>query len=212
MNRLRTTFLAPLLLALALTGAACGSAGTADSRADAGSATPAASQSAGSTEQAGQAGQADDAEPTPSSEQAPPDTAQASPQTAIDIDGSYDDLEHVVLYLDTYGELPSNYVTKKEAREAGWSGGTPSRYIEGASIGGDHFGNYEGLLPRLPRGSQYRECDLDTTGRNSRGAHRLVYTDDGDPSDGCAPYYYTEDHFDSFVEVEVVDGEVMLDE
>ena len=33
--------------------------------------------------------------------------------------GYYYDAEHVVLYLDTYGHLPDNYMTKEEAREKG---------------------------------------------------------------------------------------------
>ena len=57
------------------------------------------------------------------------------------------------------------------------------------SIGGDRFGNREGLLPE---GEQYRECDINYQG-GYRGAERLVYsTDDYD-------IYYTADHYESFV-------------
>ncbi len=126
-----------------------------------------------------------------------------------DRDEAYYELSDVVLYLDTYGELPQNYVTKKEARNAGWQGGNPSSSIEGAAIGGDRFGNYEGTLPTLTQGSDYRECDIGTDGQPSRGARRLIYVDDGDDSNGCAPYYYTEDHYETFVELKVVDGEVV---
>lgn len=112
--------------------------------------------------------------------------------------GYYYDLENVVLYLDTYGELPDNYITKKEARELGWEGGTPERYLEGSAIGGDSFGNREGLLPE----GDYTECDLNTLGQEERGAERLVFSDDG-------RYYHTEDHYASFTEVWVEDGEVI---
>ncbi len=139
-------------------------------------------------------------------------TAPAQATVRVDADGWYYDVEGVTLYLDAYGELPSNYVTKKEARAAGLEGGTPSRVIEGAAIGGDVFGNREGLLPELGGGDSYRECDINTDGKTSRGAERLIYTDDGDSSNGCAPYYYTSDHYESFVEVEVRDGEVVYDE
>ena len=113
-------------------------------------------------------------------------------------DGYYYDLENVVLYLECYGRLPDNYITKSEARELGWEGGTPERYLEGAAIGGDRFGNREGLLPD----GNYTECDLNTDGADSRGAERLVFSDEGD-------YYYTEDHYASFTEVWVENGEVI---
>lgn len=115
-----------------------------------------------------------------------------------DEDGYYYDLENVVLYLDFYGELPDNYITKKEARSLGWEGGTPERYLEGSAIGGDTFGNREGLLPE----GDYTECDLNTLGEDSRGAERLVFSDDG-------RYYHTEDHYESFTEVRIENGEVV---
>ena len=55
------------------------------------------------------------------------------------------------------------------------------------SIGGDYFGNYEGVLPK---GKEYHECDIDTDG-GYRGAKRIVFSDDG-----CI--YYTEDHYETF--------------
>ena len=116
----------------------------------------------------------------------------------LEEDGYYYDLEHVVLYLDHYGELPDNYITKSEARKLGWEGGTPERYLEGSAIGGDSFGNREGLLPD----GDYTECDLNTLGKDSRGAERLVFSDDGH-------YYHTEDHYESFTEVWIENGEVV---
>lgn len=112
----------------------------------------------------------------------------------------YYDVENVVLYLDTYGELPENYITKNEARDLGWNGGSVENYQDGAAIGGDRFGNREGLLPD----GSWVECDIDTEDENSRGAKRLVFNLD----DGL--YYFTDDHYESFVEV-VVDenGEVI---
>ena len=109
----------------------------------------------------------------------------------------YYDLENVVLYLYYYDELPDNYITKKEARALGWEGGTPERYLEGSAIGGDSFGNREGLLPA----GKYTECDLYTLGKDERGAERLVFTDD--------EYYYTGDHYASFTQICVEDGEVI---
>ena len=65
-------------------------------------------------------------------------------------------------------------------------------------IGGDRFGNREGLLPE----GEYTECDLNTLGEDERGAERLVFSDDG-------RYYHTEDHYASFTKVWVEDGEVI---
>lgn len=135
-------------------------------------------------------------------------STSAAPSTQVDESGYYYSVEDVVLYLETYGTLPPNYITKSEARDLGWQGGSVERYQEGAAIGGDTFGNREGNLPRA--NGTYRECDIDTDGRNSRGAERLIYTDDGDPTNGCGPYYYTDDHYESFTEVEVQDGEVVF--
>ena len=105
---------------------------------------------------------------------------------------SYYDLTNVVLYLEAYGELPPNYITKNEARALGWEGGSVEKYKEGAAIGGDFFGNYEGLLPD-DAGQRYTECDIDTDGYSSRGSRRLVFSDGG-------RYFYTSDHYESFSE------------
>ena len=45
----------------------------------------------------------------------------------------YYDLENVVLYLALYDELPDNYITKSEARQLGWQGGSVEDYLEGAA-------------------------------------------------------------------------------
>ncbi len=123
---------------------------------------------------------------------------ESSGEKNVPVEGEYYyDLENVVLYLYYYDELPDNYITKKEARSLGWEGGTPERYLEGSAIGGDSFGNREGLLPE----GKYTECDLYTLGKDERGAERLVFTDD--------EYYYTGDHYASFTQIWVEDGEVI---
>ncbi len=116
----------------------------------------------------------------------------------LPIEGEYYyDVENVVLYLYLYDELPDNYMTKSEAEKLGWEGGSVEKYKEGAAIGGDRFGNREGLLPKED-GRSYTECDIDTDGAKSRGAKRLVFSNDG-------LYYYTEDHYESFDEVTVTE-------
>ena len=108
----------------------------------------------------------------------------------IDEDGVYTSCDDVALYIHTYGHLPSNFMTKSEARELGWEGGSLEPYAPGMCIGGDFFGNYEGLLPEAD-GREYRECDVDTLETDSRGAHRIIYSNDG-------LIYCTEDHYESF--------------
>ena len=105
-------------------------------------------------------------------------------------DGQYWTKDEVALYIHLYGHLPSNYITKSEAQELGWSGGSLEPYAPGCSIGGGYFGNYEKLLP-VKKGRTYTECDIDTHGARSRGAKRIVFSNDG-------LIYYTDDHYESF--------------
>lgn len=58
------------------------------------------------------------------------------------------------------------------------------------------FQNREGLLPAKERG-HYREYTVPTPGEDDRGARRLVVGGDRDV------VFYTDDHYDSFVEVDV---------
>ena len=109
---------------------------------------------------------------------------------ALPEDGSYTSREDVALYLYLYGRLPDNFMTKAEAQALGWSGGSLEPYAPGRCIGGGRFGNYEGLLPEK-EGRVYTECDIDTLGADSRGAKRIVFSNDG-------LIYYTADHYQTF--------------
>ncbi len=102
---------------------------------------------------------------------------------------AYYTVEDVAYYLYTYAELPPNYMTKKEAEKCGWisSEGNLWEVADGAVIGGDRFGNYEGLLPK---DASYTECDVNYEG-GYRNGERLVFDDDGN-------IYYTSDHYASF--------------
>ena len=111
-------------------------------------------------------------------------TGTPSSTDVIDENGIYDQKDDVALYLITYEHLPSNYMTKDEARKLGWEGGALSQVIEDKCIGGDVFGNYEGILPEE---DTYYECDIDTLGKTSRGAERIVWSDD-----------FAEDHYETF--------------
>lgn len=122
-----------------------------------------------------------------------PTEARPSPTAAPELpdeDGTYTEAEDVALYVHTYGHLPSNFMTKKEAREQGWTGGALDRVVPGMSIGGDYFGNYEGKLPKA-KGRQWTECDVGPNVGRSRPDGRLVFSNDG-------LIYYTADHYESF--------------
>ena len=130
--------------------------------------------------------------------QAPPAQEPAAPETpaepeapVLPEDGQYDDKDNVALYIHLYGKLPSNYMTKKDAEaKYGWKGGPLDKLAPGMAIGGSSFGNYEGLLPDA-KGRTWTECDIDTIGKNERGAKRILFSNDG-------LIYYTEDHYESF--------------
>lgn len=129
--------------------------------------------------------------PAPTDESKP--TARPTPaptESPVQYGEDYDDKDRVALYLHLYGELPPHFITKKEAQKLGWDGGEVEYYRTGAAIGGDNFGNYEGLLPKR-KGRSYYECDIDTVGKRSRGAKRIIYSNDG-------LIYYTDDHYESF--------------
>ena len=122
---------------------------------------------------------------------APSEDADMPDETAqIDEDGAYTTKDDVALYIHTYGHLPDNFITKKDAQALGWPGGSLDPYAPGKCIGGSRFGNYEGLLPEAD-GRTYTECDIDTLGADSRGAKRIVFSNDG-------LIYYTEDHYETF--------------
>lgn len=122
---------------------------------------------------------------------APSEDADMPDETAqIDEDGSYTTKDDVALYIHTYGHLPDNFITKKDAQALGWPGGSLEPYAPGKCIGGSRFGNYEGLLSEAD-GRTYTGCDIDTLGADSRGAKRIVFSNDG-------LIYYTEDHYKSF--------------
>ena len=140
----------------------------------------------------------DDAGPSQQEQQdiqSPPSANEAAPDNgadALQLDeaGAYTTKDDVALYLHTYGHLPDNFITKKEAQALGWPGGSLEPYAPGKCIGGSRFGNYEGLLPEKD-GRTYTECDIDTLGADSRGAKRIVFSNDG-------LIYYTEDHYETF--------------
>lgn len=112
---------------------------------------------------------------------APQQTAITAPQDIAD-------------YIFAHGTLPDNFLTKSEARQLGWD--SSQNYVSdvapGYSIGGDKFGNYEGLLPEAS-GRKWYEADANYTA-GPRGAERILYSSDG-------LVYYTNDHYQTFTEM-----------
>lgn len=148
---------------------------------------------------AGLAGYEDDAGNTPgqddSSGNAGSDDGLSSggEMPPLDEDGFYYSKEAVSRYLHEYGKLPANFITKAEAQKLGWDGGSVEQYKPGYAIGGDVFGNREGLLPKA-EGRKYYECDIDTNGGKERGAKRIVFSNDG-------LIFYTDDHYATFTQL-----------
>lgn len=112
---------------------------------------------------------------------APKQTAITAPQDIAD-------------YIFAHGTLPDNFLTKNEARQRGWD--SSKNYVSdvapGYSIGGDKFGNYEGLLPDAS-GRKWYEADANYTA-GPRGAERILYSSDW-------LVYYTNDHYQTFTEM-----------
>lgn len=118
----------------------------------------------------------------------PPETEAIIPPTEPAPQKSYTRKDEVAQYIHEHGCLPDNFITKSEAKALGWRSGSLEKYAPGKCIGGDRFYNREGLLPS---GHTYYECDIDTLGKSSRGAKRIVFSSDG-------LIYYTSDHYRSF--------------
>ena len=104
------------------------------------------------------------------------------------------DPQGIADYIFQHGKLPDNFITKKEAQNLGWD--SSYNYVgdvaPGKSIGGDRFGNYEGLLPSK-KGRTWYEADCYYEGKK-RNAHRILYSNDG-------LVYYTDDHYESFTQM-----------
>jgi len=113
--------------------------------------------------------------------------------------GEYTTRDSVAAYLCKFDKLPTNYVTQNEGKSLYESrkGKTFDKWnfnpwtTIGVMIGGDKFGNSEGILPK----GTYHEADVDYSAKN-RGTKRLVYQSD------CV-IYYTADHYESFDKLEI---------
>jgi hypothetical protein len=95
----------------------------------------------------------------------------------------------VITYVKQNHQLPDYYITKNEAKKAGWnpSQGNLCEVLPGKAIGGDYFGNREG---KLPKGVKYFEADVNYSCGNRNG-DRIVFTKSGE-------VYLTKNHYKSF--------------
>lgn len=117
-----------------------------------------------------------------------------SQKTQLEKDGTYTDKEDVIRYIHEYGHLPSNYITKKEARDLGWSDGADnlSEVAPGKNIGGDEYNNADKMLPE-EEGRVFYECDVNVE-PGERGEEKVIYTNDGQ-------IFYTGDNMETFEQV-----------
>ena len=113
----------------------------------------------------------------------------------VEKSGWYSTMEEVAVYIASYHKLPGNYITKNQAMNLGWSSsaGNLWKVAKGKSIGGDRFGNYEGLLPNK-NGRSWTECDIDYSGGYRNNGKRIVFSSDW-------LIYYTGDHYNHFTRV-----------
>ncbi len=133
--------------------------------------------------------------PPPAKTAAPAQTPEeTAPASSVIYGEAYTDPYDVADYLHAYGELPPNFITKNEAKELGWDNAKGNLWdvAPGMSIGGDRFGNREGLLPKAD-GRTWYECDVNYEG-GYRGADRVLYSSDG-------LIYCTFDHYESFTAI-----------
>ena len=137
----------------------------------------------------------------PAPEPTPLDDGQAridatSLAATVREDGTYTSKVEVALYIHTFGTVPSNYISKTKARNAGWEStkGNLDEVLPGKSIGGGGYSNEswygEPLLPETQEGRFWHECDINYAG-GYRGPERLVYSEDG-------LVFYTGDHYETF--------------
>ena len=137
-----------------------------------------------------------EAEPTKAPEKTPDltETPTEAPTPEPAAAGPIIEPQAIADYIFEHGELPDNFITKKEAQALGWDSSVNyvSDVAPGKSIGGDYFGNYEGRLPKA-KGRKFYECDCNYTG-GKRGAERVIYSNDGH-------VWYTNDHYETFTEL-----------
>ena len=136
----------------------------------------------------------ENAQPTAVVTEAPAATAAPEATEAPEETGPIIEPQAIADYIFEHGELPPNFITKKEAQALGWdsSWNYVSDVAPGMSIGGDYYGNYERLLPKVEN-RLYYEADCFYHG-GKRNQYRIVFSND-------CHVWYTEDHYQTFIEL-----------
>ncbi len=93
------------------------------------------------------------------------------------------------------GELPTDYITKREAKALGWVSwqGNLDKVAPDKSIGGEVYRNRNGHLPDK-LGRIWYEADINYNG-GFRNNHRLIFSNDG-------LIFATYDHYMTFVQIQ----------
>ena len=116
----------------------------------------------------------------------------------VSLNKEYTSVDQVALYLKTYHELPSNFITKYGKDNAPNYGGDISDMI----VGGDTHWNTGQLASfRVDGNARLKECDIKTEAYtlvpSQRGTYRFVYT----TNTKNVRVFYTEDHYTTFTEI-----------
>ena len=113
------------------------------------------------------------------------------PRYAIDPDGPYEDVEDITLYLDTFNELPSNFITYDDAVDRGFTSGDTNLddVTDGELVGDIPFdsSDYEAIPTSEER--TYLKAFVSYEGGDHDGEY-VIYSNDG-------LVFYTPDNFDS---------------
>jgi len=106
-----------------------------------------------------------------------------------------DGLDGADLFVMDTGNLPDNYITKREAIDLGWIGrkGNLAEIAPGKMIGGEIYYNDDGHLPQAP-GRVWYEADINYSS-GYRNRHRLLYSSDG-------LVFVTYDHYTTFIQIQ----------
>lgn len=111
----------------------------------------------------------------------------------------YEDLDDVAAYIYKYNSLPRNYIKKIQGIT---NAEVSEKLADGYSFGGDVF-RYEGPITNYTDNINLREADYykdreERIEQGNRGTCRFVYT-----IRGKKQIFYTEDHYDTFIELNV---------
>lgn len=99
------------------------------------------------------------------------------------------------VFVKTTGRLPSNYITKQEAKNLGWRSilGNLNKVASGKIIGGEIYQNRNGHLPQV-LGRIWYEADINYDS-GFRNTQRLLFSNDG-------LIFATYDHYSTFVQIQ----------